>query len=47
MGCILKFRPPNLYTIIIVTNIRKGFLKKKRKSKRFLYFYDCAFIRAS
>ena len=31
MGCIQKFRSPNLYTIIIVTNIRKSFLKKKER----------------
>ena len=31
MGCIQKFRSPNLYTIIIVTNIRKGLLKKKER----------------
>ena len=37
MGCIMKFRSPNLYMIIIVTKIKKDFLKKK-KSKRFLYF---------
>ena len=33
MGYILKFRSPNLYTIIIVTKIKKCFLKK-RKGKR-------------
>ena len=47
MGYILKFRSRNLYTIIIVTKIKKRFLKKKRKGKRFLYFYDYAIIEAS
>ena len=28
MGCILKFRSKNLYTISIVTKVKKGFLKK-------------------
>ena len=27
MGYILKFRSPNLYTIIIVTKIKKSFFK--------------------
>ena len=31
----LKFRSPNLCTFIVVTKTRKGFLKKKRKSKKF------------
>ena len=47
MGYILKFRSPNLYTIIKVAKIRKGFLKKKGKGKRLLYFYDYAIIQAS
>ena len=38
MGYILKFRSPNLYTIIIVTKIKKGFLKKKEKAKGFFIF---------
>ena len=46
MGYILKFRLPNLYTIIIVTKIKKVFVKKK-KGKRFLYFYEYAIIQAS
>ena len=45
-GIILKFNLPNLYTIIIVAKIKKGFLRK-RKGIRFLYFYDYAFIQAS
>ena len=28
LGCILKSRSPNLYTIIVLTKISKGFLKK-------------------
>ena len=35
MGYILKFRSPNLYTIIIVIKIKKGFLKKKERAKGF------------
>ena len=38
MGYILKFRSPNLYTIIIVTKIKKRFLKKKEKVKGFFIF---------
>ena len=38
MGCILKFRSPNLYTIIIVTKIKEGFLKKKERVKGFFVF---------
>ena len=38
MGYILKFRPPNLYTIIIVAKIKKGFLKKKGRVKGFFIF---------
>ena len=37
MGYKLKFRSTNLYTIIIVTNIKKGF-SKKRKVKGFFIF---------
>ena len=45
MECILKFRSPNLYTIIIVTKMKKGFLKKKERVKGFfvfmtMYFYS-------
>ena len=48
MACIiLKFSSPNLYNIIIVAKIKKGFLKKKRKGKKFRYFYDYAIIEAS
>ena len=39
MGYMLKFRSPNLYTIIIATKIKKDLLKKKRKFKGFLHFY--------
>ena len=42
----MKFRSPNLYIAIIVTKIKKGFLEKKRKGKRFLCFYDYAIIQA-
>ena len=38
MGSILKFRSLHLYTIIIVTKIKKGFLKKKERVKRFFVF---------
>ena len=38
MGSILKFRLLNVYTIIIVTKINKGFLKKKERVKRFFVF---------
>ena len=39
MGYILKFRSPNLYTIIIVTKIKKDFLiTKKEKVKGFFIF---------
>ena len=38
MGYILKFRSRNLYTIIIVTKIKKRFLKKKEKVKGFFIF---------
>ena len=33
MRYILKFRLPNLYTIVIVTKIKKGFIKKKQRVK--------------
>ena len=38
MGYILKFRSPNLYTIIIVAKIKKDFLKKKERVKSFSIF---------
>ena len=38
MGHILKFRLPNLYTVIIVTKIKKRFLKKKERVKGFFIF---------
>ena len=38
MGYILKFRSPNLYTIIILTKIKKGFLNRKEKVKGFFIF---------
>ena len=47
MGYILKFRLPNLCTIIIVAKIKKGFFKKKRKGKKFFYFYEYAIIQGS
>ena len=33
MGCILKFRSPDLYTVIIVKNIKNGFVKEKERVK--------------
>ena len=45
MGCIMKFRLSNLYTIIIVTKIKKGFLNKKERVKVvFLIFIVSLFI---
>ena len=38
MGYIVKFRLPNLYTIIILTKIKKYFLKKEERVKVFLIF---------
>ena len=38
MGYILKFRSPNLYTITILTKIRKDFLKKEERAKGFFIF---------
>ena len=40
MECILilKFRLPNLHTIIIVTKIKKGFLNKEERVKVFFIF---------
>ena len=38
IGSILKFRSLHLHTIIIVTKINKGFLKKKERVKRFFVF---------
>ena len=38
MGYIVKFRLPNLYTIIILTKIKKYFLKKEERVKGFLIF---------
>ena len=38
MGYILKFRSPNLYTIIIITKVKKGLLKKKETVKSFFIF---------
>ena len=38
MGCVSKFRLQNLYTIIIVTKIKKGFLKIKESVKGFYIF---------
>ena len=34
----MKFRSRNLYTIIIVTKIKKDFLKKKRVKRFFIFF---------
>ena len=41
MGCILKFRLPNLYTTIIVTKIKKDFLNKRERVKYFFIFWLC------
>ena len=38
MGYILKFRSPNLYTIIILTKIKRDFLKKEERVKGFFIF---------
>ena len=38
MGHILKFRSPNLYTIIILTKIKKNFLKKEERVRGFFIF---------
>ena len=38
MECILKFRLPNMCTIIIVTKIKKVFLIKKERVKGFFIF---------
>ena len=38
MGHILKFRSPNLYTVMIVAKLKKGFLKKKERVKGFFIF---------
>ena len=38
MKCILKFRLPNLYTILIITKIKEGFLNKKERVKGFCIF---------
>ena len=44
MGCIMKCRLSNLYTIIIATKIKKVFLKKKERVKKFLIFFIFIFI---
>ena len=44
VGYILKFRSPNLYTIIIFTKIKKGFLREKRV-KGFLVLWLCYHLR--
>ena len=38
MGHSLKFRLPNLYTIIILTEIKKYFLKEEERVKGFFIF---------
>ena len=38
MGYILKFRSPNLFSIIIVTKIKKVFLRKKERVNGFFIF---------
>ena len=44
MGCIMRFISPSLYTIILVTQIKKGFLKKKERAKGFFIFFSFYFI---
>ena len=44
MGYILKFSSPNLYTIVIFTKIKKGFLKKKERVKDFFIFVATFFL---
>ena len=44
MGYILKFNSPNLYTIVIFTKIKKGFLKKKERVKDFFIFVATFFF---
>ena len=41
LGYILKFRSPNLYTIIILLKIKKDFLKKKERVKGSLFLWLC------
>ena len=43
MECILKFRSPDLHTIIIVTKMKKGFVKKKERVKGFFIFMTMHF----
>ena len=43
MRYILKFRLPNLFTIIAVTNIKKEFLKKKRVKGFFIFMTMLSF----
>ena len=38
MGYILKFRLPNFYTIIILTKVKKDFVKKEERIKGFFIF---------
>ena len=38
MGYILKLRLPNLYTIIVLTKIKKDFLKEEVRVKGFFLF---------
>ena len=38
MGCILKFRLPNLDPIIILTKVKKDFSKKEERAKGFFIF---------
>ena len=40
----MKFISPILYTIIIVTKIKKGFLKQKERVKGFFIFYFYSFF---
>ena len=38
MGCIMKFRSANLYTIIIVTEIKDSLKKEKERVNGFFIF---------
>ena len=40
VGVYIKFRLPNLFTIIIVTKVKKGFLQKKERVKGFFIFMN-------
>ena len=43
---MVKFRSPNLYTITVITKIRKGFLKKKERVKG-LFLWLCHQVKSN